>query len=247
MNNEITLAWMYPDVLNLHGERANAQCFKMVADQLGIALNIDRIDNLEEDVDFSTYDIMLFNAGELKVVPDVVKSIERQKEEFTKYVNDKKYIIVTGTTGALLADTVTRKNGEIFYGLKLLNMDVKERPTVIGDDLYYSIEDGTEIMGCQIQMIDIELKENQKALGTIKYGYGNSGKTDEGAIKDNIVFSNCLGPLFVKNPWYTEKILRDICSKKQISISEDIKPNYEIELKSLESTKEFINKKIENK
>ena len=247
MNNEITLAWMYPDVLNLHGERANAQCFKMVADQLGIALNIDRIDNLEEDVDFSKYDIMLFNAGELKVVPDVVKSIERQKEEFTKYVNDKKYIIVTGTTGALLADTVTRKNGEIFYGLKLLNMDVKERPTVIGDDLYYSIEDGTEIMGCQIQMIDIELKENQKALGTIKYGYGNSGKTDEGAIKDNIVFSNCLGPLFVKNPWYTEKILRDICSKKQISISEDIKPNYEIELKSLESTKEFINKKIENK
>ena len=34
MNNEINLAWMYPDILNLHGERGNAQAFKHVADLL---------------------------------------------------------------------------------------------------------------------------------------------------------------------------------------------------------------------
>lgn len=245
MNNEINLAWMYPDILNLHGERANAQSFKIVAEKLGITLNIDRIDDLEANVNFSKYDILLFNAGELKVLPDIIKSIERQKDEFTKYVNDKKYIIVTGTTGAMLGDTITRKNGDIFYGFKLLNMDIKERDTVIGDDLYYSIDD-MEVMGCQIQMIDIELKDNQEALGTIKYGYGNNGNLkDEGARSGNIIFTNCLGPVFVRNPWFAEKILRDVAKNKQISISEDINPEYEIEIKSLESTKEFISKKIE--
>lgn len=244
MNNEINIAWMYPDVLNLHGERANAKCFKMVADKLGITLNIDRIDDLEETIDFSKYDILLFNAGELKVIPDVIKSLERQKEEFTKYITDKKYMIVTGTTGALLADTITRKNDDIFYGLKLLNMDVSERKTVIGDDLYFDVDD-MEIMGCQIQMIDIELKDGQNPLGTIKYGYGNNGTSVEGARRDNIIFTNCLGPVFVKNPWFAEKILRDICSKKQIEIASSIEPEYDIETNSLESTKEFINKKVD--
>ena len=126
-------------------------------------------------------------------------------------------------------------------------MDIKEREMVIGDDLYYTINSGKEIMGCQIQMIDITLKNDQQSLGNIKYGYGNIGDNKEGAIKDNVIFTNCLGPVFVKNPWYAEEILRSICAKKQIEISADVEPDYDIETKSLESTKEFINKKLEAK
>lgn len=243
MSKEINLAWMYPDILNLHGERANAQSFKIVADKLKINLNIERIDDLEQKIDFSKYDILLFNSGELKVIPAILEKFNEQLDELNSFIKDKKTICVTGTTGALFADTITRYNDETFKGLKILDMDIQERQTVIGDDLYYTLEDGTEIMGCQIQMIDIKLK-NQKPLGTIKYGYGNDGQTSEGAITDNIIFTNCLGPVFVKNPWFVEKILRNICDKKNIEISNDVNPNYEIETKSLESTKEFINKKI---
>ena len=113
---------------------------------------------------------------------------------------------------------------------------------VIGDDLYFTLDDGTEILGSQIQMVDITIN-NESPLGTIKYGYGNIGNSYEGVKKDNIIFTNCLGPVFVKNPWFAEKILKSICAKKDIEISSDIKPVYEIETKSLESCKEFINKK----
>lgn len=243
MNNEINLAWMYPDVLNLHGERGNAQSFKKVADMLNIKLNITRIDDIDEKIDFSNFDILLFNSGELKVIPTILESINLQLDELNKYIEDKKTIIVTGTTGALFADTITRYNNETFKGLNILNMDIKERKMVLGDDLYYTLEDGTEIMGSQIQMIDITLKDISP-LGVVKYGYGNDGQTFEGAIKDNVIFTNCLGPVFVKNPWYVEKILRAICVKKGIDIADNIKPEYEIETKSLESTKEFIDKKI---
>lgn len=243
MNNEINLAWMYPDILNLHGERGNSQSFKKVADQLDIKLNIQRIDDIEEQIDFSHFDILLFNSGELKVIPTILESLNKQSEGLNEYIRSKKTIIVTGTTGALLADNIYRYNGTSFSGLKLLNMDIKERTMVIGDDLYYTLEDGTEIMGSQIQMIDIILN-GQNSLGTIRYGYGNNGQATEGAIKDNIIFTNCLGPVFVKNPWFAEKILRTVCKQKGIEILEDFHPDYEIETKSLESTKEFINKKI---
>lgn len=243
MNNEITLAWMYPDILNLHGERGNSQSFKNVADKLNIKLNIQRIDDLEEKIDFSNYDILLFNSGELKVIPSILKVLNNMQDELNEYIKSKKTIIVTGTTGALLANNITRYDNSSYSGLKLLNMDIKERTMVIGDDLYYTLEDGTEIMGSQIQMVDITLND-EKPLGTIKYGYGNNGQATEGAIKDNIIFTNCLGPVFVKNPWFAEKILKTVCKQKGIEISDDINPNYEIETKSLESTKEFMNKKI---
>ena len=95
-------------------------------------------------------------------------------------------------------------------------------------------------------MVDVIIN-SETPLGTIKYGYGNIGNSFEGVRKENIIFTNCLGPVFVKNPWFAEKILRDICSKKEIEIPDEIKPNYEIETKSLESCREFINKKMQAK
>ena len=245
MNNEINLAWMYPDILNLHGERGNAQCFKYVADLLNVNLNIDRIDNIEETINFEKYDILLFNTGELKVVPTMLEFLTPQLENLKKYLSEGNYLITTGTTSAFLGNKITLLDDKTFNGLKLINVDFKERNMVIGDDIYFTLDDETEIVGSQIQMVDININD-EKPLGTLKYGYGNIGDTKEGVKKDNIIFTNCLGPVFVKNPWFAEKIIRNICSKKNISISNDIKPNYEIELNSLEACKEFINKKLEN-
>ena len=246
MNKEINLAWMYPDILNLHGERGNAKCFKYVADLLGITLNIDRIDNIEEQIDFEKYDILLFNCGEMKVVKTMLEFLTPQIDNLRKYLSKGNYILLSGTTSSLFGNKITLLDGTNFEGLKILNADFKERNMVIGDDLYFTLDDGTEILGSQIQMVDVTIN-SETPLGTIKYGYGNIGNSFEGIRKENIIFTNCLGPVFVKNPWFAEKILRDICLKKEIEIKDEIKPNYEIETKSLESCKEFINKKMQAK
>lgn len=246
MNKEINLAWMYPDILNLHGERGNAKCFKYVANLLGITLNIDRIDNIEEQIDFEKYDILLFNCGEMKVVKTMLEFLNPQIDKLKNYIANEKYILLSGTTSSLFGNKITLLDGTNFEGLKILNADFKERNMVIGDDLYFTLDDGTEILGSQIQMVDVMVND-ETPLGTIKYGYGNIGNSFEGIRKENIIYTNCLGPAFVKNPWFAEKILRDICSKKEIEIKDEIKPNYEIETKSLESCKEFINKKMQAK
>lgn len=246
MDNKINLAWMYPDILNLHGERGNVQCFKYVADLLSLDLNIDRIDNIEEEIDFEKYDILLFNCGELKVVPTMLEFLTPQKEKLDKFISDKKYLITTGTTSCFLGNNITRLDGTSFNGLNIMNIDFKERNLVVGDDLYYSIDENMEIIGSQIQMVDININD-ETPLGTVKYGYGNNGTNKEGARKDNVIFTNCLGPVFVKNPWFAENILRDICKSKNIEISDDLHLEYDIEKKSFDATKTFIENKIENK
>lgn len=243
MSNIINVAWMYPDILNLHGDRGNAKAFELISKKIGVKLNIDRIDNLEEKIDFEKYDILLFNAGELKTIKTISDVLKGQKEELDKYIKDNKIILITGSTGALFADKITRIDNSSFEGLNILNMDIKERDIVIGDDLYYSVGK-MQIMSSQIQMIDIMLNK-VKPFGNIKYGYGNNGTDVEGARYKNVIFTNALGPVLVKNPWFTEYIIKLACKNKNVKIKTK-KVNYELELKSLESTKEFINKKINN-
>ena len=233
MSNIVNVAWMYPDILNLHGERGNAKAFELVSKKMGVKLNIDRIDDIDSNINYENYDILLFNAGELK-------HIEKVKERLENDID--KIIFVTGTTGALFAHNIDRLDGSSFNGLNLLDMDVKERNMVLGDDLYYKFEK-MEIMSSQIQMIDITLNK-AKEFGKIIYGYGNDGK-NEGARNKNLLFTNALGPVLVKNPWLTEYLINLALKNKGLKeINKKI--DFDLELKSLESAKEFINKKIEN-
>ncbi|MBP3635277.1 MAG: hypothetical protein J6J17_02295 [Bacilli bacterium] len=244
MNNTVNVAWMYPDILNLHGERANAKAFELISKKMKVKLNIDRIDDIDEKVDFDKYDILLFNPGELRVINALSNILYNQKDQLNKYIKDGKIIFITGTTGALFAKNIQRLDGEVFNGLNILDMDAKERNMVIGDDLYYTFNK-MDIMASQIQMIDITLN-NVKPFANIKYGYGNNGTSVEGARYKNVIFTNALGPVLVKNPWFTEYLIKLACKNKKMKLKTN-KISYDLERKSLASAKEFIDKKLNEK
>ena len=74
---------------------------------------------------------------------------------------NNKIIFVTGTTGALFAHNIDRLDGSSFNGLNLLDMDVKERNMVLGDDLYYKFEK-MDIMSSQIQKLKASQSKKSK-------------------------------------------------------------------------------------
>jgi CobQ-like glutamine amidotransferase family enzyme len=241
----LNLFWMYPDILSLHGERGNIQSFKKTSENLGINLNITRIDQYKDNIDFENADIIMFLPGELKVMPQIVETLEQYKEQLYKYILNNKYIIATGTSMAIFAKQIVRENGEEIKGLGLLDMLITERKSVIGDDIYFNIEETKqEIIGSQIQMIDIELAET-KPLGKVNYGYGNNGTMYEGAREKNLLCTNALGPVFVKNPWWTEEIIKNAALNKFLNIRKQ--EEYDIENASFETTLRFINEKPKSK
>ena len=240
----INVLWMYPDILNLHGERANAKAFEIIGEKLGLKVKIDRIDDIDQKIDFDKYDVLLFNAGQLKEIEVISNIMQKQIKELKKYIDDNKVILVTGTTGALFANNIKRLDGSEFKGLNIFDADVKERDLVVGDDVYFKFKD-MEIIGPQIQMIDIDIKK-ETPMGDIVYGYGNNGKLDEGMRTKNVYFTNTLGPVLVKNPWLCEYLFDRVIENKKEKV-EKKKADYDLEYKSLESSKEFINKKLGKK
>ena len=81
-------------------------------------------------------------------------------------------------------------------------------------------------------------------FGKLIYGMGNNEKEtkNEGAKYKNVIFTNALGPVLVKNPWYAETLIKEALAQKGIKIETTIpREDFEIELNSLECIKKFIN------
>ena len=247
MMRELNIAWMYPDILSLHGDKGNVMAFNRIGRLLGIRVNVSKIENYEDLIDFKNTDILLFNSGEIKVMAPIINALNKQKQELDAYINANKTVLLIGTSGMVMAKNLRRCDGSVMEGLSYLDMEGCEREFIYGDDIYYKTaeEPYQEIIGCQIQMLDITLHK-AAALGNLLYGRGNNekGAKGEGAKYKNVIFTNALGPLLVKNPWYCESLIKEAMRQKGVDIEEKIDPQeYETELKSLACIKEFINKK----
>ena len=60
----------------------------------------------------------------------------------------------------------------------------------------------------QIRLADIELTGNREPFADVIYGLGNNGGHKEGAMRETMIFTACLGPVMVRNPWFAAKCLK---------------------------------------
>jgi CobQ-like glutamine amidotransferase family enzyme len=229
---------MYPDILNLHGERGNMFALRRFASDFGLEFEVKRVSRLGDEIPFDGADLMVIGAGELASAEPVISALSEQCAGLSTFLERGGKILCTGTSGAILARETMRTDGTIITGLGLLAMTCRERTAPKSDDLIFKVEGcKEEIAGSQVQMIDIELDPSQEPLGTLTYGYGNNDKGTEGAKTANIIFTNTIGPVLVKNPWLTAYLTNTT-------------PDYtkwETELKSLESVKTYNTTKLNSK
>ena len=234
---KITVGWMYPNLLNLHGERGSVQALKQIGNDMGIDVEILRIEDFDDPIPFEKLDLLIFLPGEISQFPRIMPALKDKGLE--QYLNNEGYLVAIVTSGLMFGNSITREDGTKLKCLGYLDMQAKERKYVWGDDLHIRIN-GTrqELAGSQIQMADVDAKH---PLATTLYGMGNNNSGAEGARWKNLIYTNCLGPLFVKNPWFAEGILKDILLQKELGIKSD--SCHKIASDSFDSTLSFIDTK----
>ena len=243
-NNKLNIAWCYPDMLSLHGDRGNIMALKKVGELLDLDVTINKIETYNTKIDFDNTDILFFNVGELKLVETIGNVLNSQLESIKEYVEKGKMIIGIGTTGAVLGKSVTRVDGSCVKGLGFIDMDCKERDMIYGDDVIFELvaDSNMKIAANQIQMIDTKVNNPDLALGKVIYGHGNNGEDEfEGARYKNVIFTNALGPVLVKNPWFAESLIKDAMKAKGVNIDEK---EFEIERNSFECVKKYNDAKV---
>lgn len=236
--NNITIGWMYPNLLNLHGERGSVQMLEKVGREMGLNITVRRIEDFDDEIPFNEIDLLMFLPGEIEVLTRIIPALKNQKDGLDAYLNDGGYLLALGTTGLAFGNKILREDGSELTPLGYLDMEATERKYVWGDDIHFRIEETKqEIIGSQIQMADVRA---ENPLGTTIYGRGNNGDGTEGARYKNLIYTNCLGPLFVKNPWFCQYILGQICLKKFLKVNGY---NDQIAQTSFDETLKFIKNK----
>jgi len=235
--NKITVGWMYPNLLNLHGERCSVQNLERIGKRMGIEVEILRIEDFSDPIPFEKLDLLMFLPGEIVLFPKLVSALK--DSGLAEYVDNGGHLVAIGTTGLMFGKSILREDGSTVEGLGFLDLTAKERKYVWGDDLHLKLNGSDmELIGSQILMADVDAKE---PLATTLYGRGNNNTGTDGARYKNLIYTNCLGPLFVKNPWLAEQILNEILEKKGLE-AVTCEPD-EIAKQSFRSTLKFIKEK----
>ena len=245
VNRELKVAWLFPNILYLHGERGNIKALKRIAAFADIEVFVEKVSYDYEGFDPNNFDIIFCAPGEIVMFPAVVNWLKPYKAKFEEFIEKGKVLLVTGTSQAIFGKETKREEGQVVEGLGLINATYEERKYVYGDDIHFVTsysEEEKECMGVQVQMVNVITDE--EPFGHLLYGFGNTGNDrNEGVRKNNSIFTNVLGPMLVQNPWITKEIIINAAKNKGIEI-ESFELDTTIEEKSIATKKNFIaNKK----
>jgi CobQ-like glutamine amidotransferase family enzyme len=255
-HRELRMVWLYPDIMNLHGDRGNMMALSHIAAAMHLPLQIIRANRAEEIPDLEQVDCIYIGAGQMRNMKPVTDDLRSKAAALQAYAEQNGHMLVIGSSGCILSKSFVQYDGSQTAGLGILDMTAKElnrtkmpyvTNEVYGDDILFKTIDGMEIVGCQIQRLDFTLHD-VPPFGTVLYGYGNN-TTDgtEGARYKNVIFTNTVGPLFCCNPWFGVELLSDIAAKKGYPVTdfEESRIAYLAYAKeSLQLKKKFIKEKF---
>ena len=232
---KLNILWLYPDVLDLHGGRGDLMGLAHTAELLGLEPEIKRVDGFDDEPDFAWADIIWLAPGEVRCAKVVADKLRPRLAELQAAID---------SSAAAVAKKTFRLDGSVFEGLGLVDMDCREMDQVVGNDIWFALPDGEEVMAIQISLLKLELGEKAAPLGRVIYGYGNDGKGGEGAQEGNVVVTNALGPVCVKNPRFAARLICRALAGRGVTLKADIAPELtQVEDMSFDLIRTFIHKK----
>ncbi len=211
---EINICHLYPDLLNLYGDRGNIIALKQRAQWRGISANVTNI-TLGDSFAPENYDIIFLGGGqdyEQQIIQDDV--LDKKGNEIRNAIeNNKVFLCICGGYQLLgkYYKTWDGKDIEFLGALDLWTIGGKER--MIGNivvECEFLKNEGFDgrIVGFENHSGRTYLGSGVKPLGKVIKGNGNNGEDGyEGAVYKNVYCSYSHGSLLPKNPAFTDHLL----------------------------------------
>lgn len=210
---KLTIGHLYPDLLNLYGDRGNIQCFRKRLEWRGIEAEI--IPFLSGDcIDFSTLDIVLLGGGSDREQELVCGYLQEIKQEFKDYVENNGVVLAV-CGGYQLLGKYYKTNQKMIQGLGILDITTEWKPErLIRNIILNSPLFDTPVVGFENHGGRTEIGSHTP-FGKVFYGLGNTGKSGyEGVVYKNVIATYLHGPLLPKNPQVCDYLLERALQKK---------------------------------
>lgn len=231
---KISLAHLYPELLNIYGDFGNVLTIKNRCEWRGIEVEITQV-NVKDKIDPEKFDFYFIGGGQDKQQIDVAHELQQQKHALNDAMESN--AVFLGICGGyqLFGKYYQPHNGDRLKGIGLLNAY-----TVAGDKRFIGNVTAKTDFTIPKTLVGFEnhsgltyIKGETKPLAIVEIGAGNNGEDKtEGARFKNVFGTYLHGSFLPKNPHFADYLIKLALEKKYKDNIELPKLNDELEMQA---------------
>jgi lipid II isoglutaminyl synthase (glutamine-hydrolysing) len=217
---KFTVGWLYPDLMNIYGDRGNILTLLKRAEwhgydpelrelQRGPAAHLDEVD------------VFFFGGGQDREQALIYDDLKDFKQDGLQHaVNNGAQILAVCGGYQLLGHYYQTADGERLNGIGLIDVTTQAgKKRFIGDVVVESRKDlnltPKTLVGFENHSGRTFLGEKAKPLGRVITGHGNNGEDKaEGAVQGGIIGTYLHGSLLPKNPHLADYVIRQALKRR---------------------------------
>jgi CobQ-like glutamine amidotransferase family enzyme len=214
---ELNICHLYPDVLNLYGDRGNVTCMERRLRWRGIDVTTTGV-SVGESLDPTKFDLFFIGGGQDFEQEVLLDDLAGQKSAQIKAAieDGKTFLAICGGYQMLGSyyKTWDGQQCDFIGALDLYTIGHKDR--MIGNYMFTCDElDGVQVVGFENHSGKTYLGSNVRPLGHVLTGNGNNGEDGlEGARYHNVFATYSHGCLLPKNPVLCDYLLQTALAHK---------------------------------
>ena len=211
---KIKILHLYPDLLNLYGDKGNIECMRKRLMWRGIDAEVVSYTCDDSGFDLSDVDIVFIGGGSDREQKIVCDRLLEHKKALQDYVEDNGTLVAV-CGGYQLLGKYYKLEDETIKGLEILDIYTDQgKKRLIGNIVLQSDIINQKIVGFENHGGRTHIGKH-KPLGKVVYGNGNDDNSGyEGVIYKNVVATYLHGPLFPKNPKLCDYVLTNAIKRK---------------------------------
>ena len=215
---ELKICHMYPDVLNLYGDRGNVICMLKRLEWRGIEASVTKLP-IGDSRSLAGFDLVFIGGGQDFEQQVLLSDLHRGKDKEIKAAIEDGVTFLTICGGYQMLgsyyETFDGKRCDFIGALDLYTKGSVKR--MIGNYKFRCSPSagGSVVVGFENHSGKTWLGSGLEPLGKVLSGYGNNGEDgSEGAHYKNVFGTYSHGPLLPKNPELCDLILKTALERK---------------------------------
>ncbi len=209
---DLRICHLYPDLLNLYGDRGNIVTLIRRAQWRGIGVRLIEA-RLDDGIDPHASDLYFIGGGEDRQQRLAAPDLRTVKGSALREAAEDGAVVLAVCGGYQLLGHVYRpSDGPDLEGLGLLDLaTVHPGPgarRLIGNVVVRDPASGQILVGFENHGGRTRLGSGARPLGTVVAGFGNNGEDrTEGAVWKSVYGTYLHGPLLPKNAWFADRLV----------------------------------------
>ena len=211
---ELTLLHLYPDAMSLYGEYANLSVLRRHLEALGVTVHLEKV-TCEDVPDFTRADLVYMGAGTEGAQKAVLLGLPHHADALRDALDRGCLLFFTGNAMEILGRSVTDAKGRTWNALGFADFTTVETDKrTPGDVIATSTLWETPTVGF-MNKCSTTSGITTPLFSALPLGFGNDAEHGaEGYALGNILATHITGPVLVKNPDFTDLIIRRLFAAK---------------------------------